>query len=525
MPLTLKPPPGTPGKAWPAILVGFFVAFGGVLFGYDTGTIGGILAMRYWLNTFSTGYIDPKTGLLGITAQQSSMIVSLLSAGTFFGALTAAPTGDFFGRRYGLMVSTVVFTFGVILQTAAIKIPTFVAGRFFAGYGSETAPKWIRGTIVGAYQLAITIGILLAAIVDHSTQGRMDTGSYRIPIAVQFAWGIILFFGMLLLPETPRMYIKRGQPEKAAKSLSRLRRLDIDHPALVEELGEITANHEYEMSLGKATYLDCFKGTLGKRLATGCLLQALQQLTGVNFIFYYGTSFFTNSGIKNSFIVSMITSAVNVGSTFPGLYMVEAWGRRPLLLFGAIGMAVCQFIVAGVGTGVGIADLTGQKALIAFVCIYIFFFACSWGPCAWVVTGEIFPLKVRAKALSMTTASNWLLNWAIAYATPYMVDDGPGDADLGAKVFFVWGGCCFICIFFVWAMVYETKGLSLEQVDELYAKVPRAWNSKGFVPTVSFQEVQAVSGDVRRASLADMETIAMRKKSVQHEEGIVEEKV
>lgn len=108
MPVTLKPPPGTAGKAWPAILVGFFVAFGGILFGYDTGTIGGILAMPYWLETFSTGAALSKTGGPAISASQSSEIVSLLSAGTFFGALAAAPTGDFFGRRYGLMVSTVV---------------------------------------------------------------------------------------------------------------------------------------------------------------------------------------------------------------------------------------------------------------------------------------------------------------------------------------------------------------------------------------------------------------------------------
>lgn len=105
------------------------------MFGYDTGTIGDILAMRYWLDTFSTGYIDPQTQLKGITANQQSEIVSILSAGTFFGALTAAPTGDFFGRRYGLMVSVVVFTLGVILQTIATAIPMFVAGRFFAGYG------------------------------------------------------------------------------------------------------------------------------------------------------------------------------------------------------------------------------------------------------------------------------------------------------------------------------------------------------------------------------------------------------
>ena len=291
MPFLIKPPEGSAGAAWPAIMVGFFVAFGGVLFGYDTGTIGDILAMKYWLGLFSTGYTEK--GMPAITASQSSEIVSLLSAGTFFGALTAAPTCDFFGRRYGLMVSTVVFTIGVILQTAATSIPLFVAGRFFAGYGvgmisasiplyqSETAPKWIRGTIVGAYQLAITIGLLLASIVGNATKNRNDTGSYRIPIAVQFAWALILFFGMLLLPETPRMYIKRNNPQAAAKSLSRLRRLPTDHPALVEELSEITANHEYEMSLGKASYLDCFKGNLGRRLATGCLLQALQQLTGV----------------------------------------------------------------------------------------------------------------------------------------------------------------------------------------------------------------------------------------------------
>lgn len=140
--------------------------------------------------------------------------------------------------------------------------------------------------MVGAYQLAITIGLLIASIVDNYTNGRNDSGSYRIPVGIQFAWAFIIVVGMLILPETPRFCIKKGQPEKAARSLSRLRRLDVDHPALVEELAEITANHEYELSLGKATYLDCFRGNILKRLITGCLLQSLQQLTGVNFIFY-----------------------------------------------------------------------------------------------------------------------------------------------------------------------------------------------------------------------------------------------
>lgn len=251
-------------------------------------------------------------------------------------------------------------------------------------YQSETSPKWIRGTVVGAYQLAITIGLLLAAIVDNYTGKRPDSSAYRIPIAIQFAWALILVAGMLILPETPRYCIKQGKPEKAAKSLSRLRRLDVDHPALIEELGEITANHEYELSLGKSTYLDCFKGNVLKRLITGCLLQSLQQLTGVNFIFYYGTTYFLGAGFSNGFIISMITSGVNVGSTFPGLYLVEAWGRRNLLLFGAVGMSICQLIVAIVGTVTAQGNKAAQNASIAFICIYIFFFACSWGPVAWV---------------------------------------------------------------------------------------------------------------------------------------------
>ena len=153
---------------------------------------------------------------------------------------------------------------------------------------------------------------------------------------MQFAWALILVGGMLVLPETPRYLIRSGKPEKAAHALSKLRRLPADHAAIRDELGEIQANHEYELSLGKASYLDCFRGSLLKRQLTGCGLQALQQLTGINFIFYYGTQYFKNSGITNAFIISMITSSVNTASTFPGLYAIDKWGRRPLLFWGGM---------------------------------------------------------------------------------------------------------------------------------------------------------------------------------------------
>ncbi|KAI1091230.1 hexose transporter [Rostrohypoxylon terebratum] len=488
---------------------------------YDTGTISGILAMGYWQNLFSTGYVNTQ-GHADVSPSQSSAIVSILSAGTFFGALGSPFLADTIGRRWALIASSWVFILGVILQTASVALPLFLAGRFFAGFGvglisaliplyqSETAPRWIRGAIVGAYQFAITIGLLLAAIVDYATQYRQDTGSYRIPIAVQFAWAIILIVGVLILPETPRFLIKKGQHDNAAKALGRLRRLDASHNAIQEELLEIEANHKYEMSIGKASYLDCFRGGMLKRQLTGMGIQALQQLTGINFIFYFGTSFFSNAGIQDAFVIQMITSCINVVSTIPGLWAVDKIGRRPLLLWGAIGMCGSQFLVAMLGTlttgqdangNIIVHNVAAQKAGIAFVCLYIFFFASTWGPLAWVVTGEIYPLKTRAKSLSMTTATNWLLNWAIAYSTPYLVNYGEGYANLQFKIFFVWFGACFFCISFVYFFIYETKGYSLEEVDELYSEVTSARKSAGWVPKSTF--AQREGGVVENAQAAE----------------------
>ncbi|KAK0615352.1 glucose transporter-like protein [Bombardia bombarda] len=516
--LPVRKPHEQAGSSWPAIVIGSFVAFGGILFGYDTGTISGILAMDYWRNTFSTGYRDPG-GHLDVSPSQSSAIVSILSAGTFFGALASPLFADYIGRRLALVASAWVFNLGVIFQTVSTSLPLFLAGRFFAGFGvglvsalvplyqSETAPKWIRGAIVGGYQLAITIGVLLANVVDNATHLRQDTGSYRIPIAVQFAFSIVLIVGMLFLPETPRYLIKRERMDKAVAALSRLRKLPVDHPAIMDELSEIKANHEFEMTLGRARYIDFFRGALLKRTLTGMALQALQQLTGINFIFYYGTSYFQNSGIQNPFVIQLIMACINVGSTMAGLWAIDNWGRRPLLFWGAIGMCVSQFIVAMIGTlttgqtaegTIIVYNVAAQKASIAFVSFYIFFFATSWGPLAWVVTGEIFPLKARARGISLTTATNWLLNWAIAYSTPYLVNFGPGYANLQSKIFFIWFACCFVCVSFVYFCIYETKGLSLEEVDEMYSEVTSARKSRKWRPKDHFfqqRQRQGVAGE------------------------------
>ncbi|THH19244.1 hypothetical protein EW146_g1899, partial [Bondarzewia mesenterica] len=460
------------------ILMTSFAAFGGILYGYDTGTISGIIEMKDWLRTF--GHADPTTvSGYAITSSQQSLVVSILSAGTFFGALFGAPMADYVGRKWGIIFSTLVFSIGVAMQTASTAMPLFVVGRVFAGLGvglvstlipmyqSECSPKWIRGAVVSAYQWAITIGLLLASVINNATQVRDNHSSYRITISIQFVWAAILAFGMFWLPESPRWLIKRGRDADAAKSLSRLTSLPIGDPDLELELADIHAQLDAEKAIGESSYLDCFRPGHNQilfRTLTGIFIQAWQQLTGINFIFYYGTTFFTNSGIKKPFLTSVATNIVNVFMTLPGIWGVERFGRRRLLLIGAIGMCVCEYLVAIIGVTISVENTSGQKGLIALVCIYIAFFASTWGPIAWVVVGEIFPLNIRAKAMSMSIASNWLWNFGIGYATPYLVNTGPGNAGLQSKVFFIWGSTCLCCIIFTYFCVPETKGLSLEQV-------------------------------------------------------------
>lgn len=490
--------PKTARETLPAIAVAAFAAFGGILFGYDTGTISGVIAADEFRKDFGTYYeynrpdndltINPPKPGYALDTATKSLFVSILSAGTFFGALAGAPLADMLGRRWGLQVAMVVFCLGVALQvgTAPHEDALFVVGRVFAGLGvgivssivpmyqSETAPRWIRGAVVSGYQWAITIGLLIAAIVNNSTNGRSDTGSYRIPIAVQFAFAIIMSVGLFFLPESPRWYVKKGKPEMAAKSLAFLNSTDVDDPVVRSEIADIQTNLDTELTYGTGSYRDCFRNNDRKylyRTLTGTWLQAWQQLTGINFIFYYGTTFFQSTGQSDPFVFTVISNVVNVVTTVPGMFMMERVGRRKLLIWGALWMFLCELIVAILGTTASTGNHGAQKALVALVCLYVAGFASTWGPAAWVVCGEIFPLAIRAKALSLCTASNWLWNFGIGYATPYLVDTGAGKAGLQTKVFFIWAGTCFCCAIFAYFCIVETAGLSLEEVDELYSQV------------------------------------------------------
>lgn len=337
---------------------------------------------------------------------------------------------------------------------------------------------------------------MMAACVVYGTEKWPDSRAYRVPIGLQFIWGVVLATGLFFLPDSPRYFVKVGRLEDATDSLSRLRGQPRDSEYIQVELAEIVANEEYERQLIPDTtwfgsWANCFKGSLWRgnsnlrRTILGTSMQMMQQWTGVNFIFYYSTPFLQSTGaIANSFLISLIFTLVNVFSTPVSFWTVERFGRRTILIIGSAGMTICLFIVAIVGVTVGfnkthtvgdatVADnISAVNVQVAFIAIFIFFFASTWGPGAWIVIGEIFPLPIRSRGVALSTASNWLWNTIIAVITPYMVGTGKGEANMKSSVFFVWGGLCLASFVYAYFLIPETKGLSLEQVDKMMVRLP-----------------------------------------------------
>ena len=491
---------------WKAYLMCAFASFGGIFFGYDSGYINGVTGSRVFITLVEgEAHVAAQIAAGGnpaLSGSNLSLITSILSAGTFFGALIAGDAADIIGRKWTVVTGCVIYIIGVVLQTASAGLGLIVAGRLIAGIGvgfesaivilymSEICPKKVRGALVAGYQFAITLGLLIAACVNYGVQNRGDRSEYRIPIGIQFAWGVILAVGIACLPDSPRYFVKRGRVEKARDALARLRGQPQDSEYVEAELSEIVANEEYERSIIPAGgwsqgWANCFRGSVWKsnsnlrKTILGTSMQMMQQWTGVNFIFYYSTPFLASTGaISNTFLISLVFTLVNVCSTPISFYTVEKFGRRPLLVWGALGMLICQFLVAIIGVTVGFnktfvnadgetraVNISAVNAQIAFIAIFIFFFASTWGPGAWIVIGEIFPLPIRSRGVALSTSSNWLWNTIIAVITPYMV--GTDEGNLKSSVFFIWGGLCTCAFVYAWFLVPETKGLSLEQVDKM----------------------------------------------------------
>lgn len=355
------------------------------------------------------GSYDDNLGAYTIEVWKKSLIVSILSAGNFLGAIGAGPTADRLGRRWAIIVTSIVFAVGVAFQTFATNWELMVVGRFIAGVGvglisdlvplylAEAAPKHLRGALVSCYQLAITIGILIAFVVNGLTKALEGRSAYAIPIGLQFLYALIMgggrlyiIPGMYFLPDSPRVLVKRGQNEAAVEALCRLWGTNPNDERIIEEMKEMQESNEREKSFGDVGYGDLFKGTVTQRTHLTVWLQMFQQLTGINFIFYFGyliannsVTFFKVAGFKEPYVIQIITGLVNVFAVIPGIYFVDRIGRRSLLLSGSIIMLSGHLVVGIIGT-VWPESVEAGYVLVVAVCVFIFGFEYSWGPGAWV---------------------------------------------------------------------------------------------------------------------------------------------
>lgn len=242
---------------------------------------------------------DP-TGFM-IPSSRKSLITSILSVGTFIGALMGGGIAERIGRRPTIMLACLIFAVGVAVQVGTTTVGGLVAGRLVAGLGvggvsatvvlyvSEISPRRVRGLLVSGYQWAITIGLLVASGVDQGCKDLTTSSSYRIPIGLQFIWAAILAAGLFLLPESPRYYVRCGRMDDALRALERVRGQPGSNPGIQAELAEIKANFEYEKQIAGTSWSDCFKGGFSargnfRRVAMGTALQMFQQWTGINFI-------------------------------------------------------------------------------------------------------------------------------------------------------------------------------------------------------------------------------------------------
>lgn len=405
----------------PSLLLGIGICVGGFLFGYDIGVISGALIMPDFEARFG-GYLPDGTP--NLPDESSSLITSLLSAGTFFGALAQAPISDYLGRKRSMLVWATFFTIGAVIQTASGDAATpkdnlaqIVVGRFLAGLGvgalsglsplylAETAPKAIRGAMVACYQLLIIFGIFLSYLITWgSSHAVTSTASWRVPVGLQMAWGLLLILIMIVLPESPRWLLQKGRVAHARVIMAKMRGVSLYDDG-TQRCGDQNLEADFdEMAEGIAVeartfdgynyvtaYRLCFskKNQMWRRTLTGMMLQLLQQLCGQNFYYYYGPTFFKASGTSlNPLVIQLIFGTISLVCTVPALVVIEKVGRRKALVFGAVAQAICAFVVAFVGhyglnpsgnAPVNSSQQMSANAFIAFAVLHLAFYSMFWG--------------------------------------------------------------------------------------------------------------------------------------------------
>ncbi len=430
-----------------------FAALGGLLFGYDTGVISGALIFirtQFGLSTF-----------------QQELVVSVVLVGAAVGALTGGRLADVFGRRFMLLITALIFVAGAMVCAAAPSLGLLVMGRLIVGLGigfststvpiyiSEVSPPQTRGWQVSLFQLAITIGILAAYLVDFIFS---SSGSWRWMLGLAFVPGAILGLGMIRMPESPRWLAEHGQSDRARQVLARIRGTENIDAEWVEIQKTLAETHE------RGRFSDLFGPSIRSALVIGIGLAIFQQVTGINTVIYYAPLIVQSAGISTASGAILATAGiglVNVLMTIVAMWLIDHVGRRPLLLIGIAGMILSLGVLGFVfrmPTGGALAWLA-----VVTLMVYVASFAISLGPIFWLLISEIYPLRVRGIAEGTAAGVNWTFNFLVSFTFLTLVEVlGP------SLTFWVYALLAIASWLFSYYLVPETKGRTLEEIEHSF---------------------------------------------------------
>ncbi|SKC75308.1 sugar porter family MFS transporter [Krasilnikoviella flava] len=446
-------------------------AVGGFLFGFDSSVI--------------NGAVDAIEGQFDLNSTVTGLVVAIALLGCALGAWSGGKLADRWGRTHVMVLGAVLFFASSILSAIAWSAWDLALWRFMAGVGigiasviapayiAEIAPAVMRGRLGSLQQLAITVGIFAALLSDQILATAAGGAANELWFGWEaWRWMFLVavvpaaVYGILALrmPESPRYLVTKGQDDDARRVLSSVLGPEEDVDARISEIRHSISKDEQNADLGS---LKGDRFGLKPIVWVGIVMAIFQQFVGINVIFYYSTTLWQAVGFDESqaFLVSTITAVTNVAVTFIAIALIDKVGRRPLLLIGSAGMAVSLGLMAvcftqatGSGDTISLPDPWSIVALVA-ANAFVVFFGATWGPLMWVLLGEMFPNRIRAAALGVGAAANWIANFVITLTFPPMLDTfGPAIPYLMYAVF------AALSFFFVLGKIPETKGVELEDM-------------------------------------------------------------
>ncbi|MCB8955539.1 MAG: sugar porter family MFS transporter [Nocardioides sp.] len=447
------------------LAVGLVLLLCGLLFGYDQGVISGALSGI-------EKEFGPSTFVIEI-------ITSWVTLGAMVGALVAGVLADRLGRRFTLVLASVIFVVGALLEALAPGTTVLVVGRLVLGagvgiasvagplYGAENAAARDRGRMVSLYQMAVTIGIFLAYWADYLL---IENDRWRLMLGISAVPAVLLVLVVLPLRDSATWYVKVGR-RTDAEDVVRKAEPEVDAAQRIADIEQGLASEQ------QASWGEVFSRTWRRPLIVAGGLAVLQQLTGINAIIYYANTIFAAAGFDSPTQQSLATlwavGGVNVLATLIAVLYVDRFGRKPLLTIGSWGMLLSLLLVAGaffrldeVSASDAAAHGTSNAGLLALVgtVTFIASFAFSLGPIVWTVINEVFPSHVRGKGVAAATALNWFAAWAVTQTFLSVV-----DLTSTSGAFLIFAFFCAVTLWFVHRYVPETKGRTLEEVQAMWA--------------------------------------------------------